>query len=283
MNTNKIVVKNFLKPRSGLYKILFLFIIVFLTVFFVSTRLHTILKSKAQTGLIGHIIDTYWNNIDREQGYTKIFTDIDVEVSPGIKSYYYYALSPYFTNGNNLYTGLQTNGYNGSVWIGKMAIFSVWNVTSGIAERDGWGTTFGGEGTGYSVRIPFNWRKNRTYRLTIYRYSNPKDSNSIWAAKITSVESGKTKRIGRIYVPDSFGQIRSPVTFHERYMGLTDSCNDLEKSKVTFRNTGSYIGKKKVLSKSWWDYYNGMDQCGNMVWKQTLKNGVRSAAGILKP
>jgi hypothetical protein len=189
---------------------------------------------------VGHYDDTTWAGLDDAAGYDDVTVDITVEASPdrakGAKDAYYYSNYVHFTGGTTAYGGLQTNGHDGKKWVGKMLIFSVWNATNGIAEPGGTKTAFSGEGTGYSVRLPFDWSVGTTYRFAMYLDGTAPDGERIWAAKVTDLGSGRETRIGRIFVPRAEGKIRKPITFHERDRGPTESCSDVSRSRVRFTN-----------------------------------------------
>ena len=53
---------------------------------------------------------------------------LTIEVDPGVQSAYYWAHQFGFKNGDGGYMGLQTNGFMQGEWVGKMAIFSIWEA-----------------------------------------------------------------------------------------------------------------------------------------------------------
>ena len=119
-----------------------------------------------------HFTDAVWYT-NNKTGHSEMSVDITVQ-KDDFGDHYFYAHTIYL-NGKNIennepnimYAGFQNKGWSGEGWIEKMAIFSVWGAYEGKKEPNGWGTEFGGEGTGYSVRIPFEWNVGKTYRLTI--------------------------------------------------------------------------------------------------------------------
>ncbi len=237
----------------------------------------------AITGLINpvHLDDTSWN-LTSSQGYDVLSVDMTVEQAPVGSEGYYYALNAIFTSGKNVYGGLQTNGYNGSNWVGKMAIFSIWDVGSGVPESGGQGASFGNEGSGYSVRLPFDWKVNTTYRFTIYLDQDAVSGNRLWGALVTDIAAGQSTRVGRIYAPVSYGKVTRPVTFHERYAGGVTSCNDLGHSRVVFANVMANNGAAKA-SKA--EHYSvaRIPDCAHLLWLEDLNSGYRSTAGASRP
>jgi len=53
---------------------------------------------------------------------------LTIDVDPGMQSTYFWAHSFYFKNEEVGYIGLQTNGLIQGEWVGKMAIFSMWDA-----------------------------------------------------------------------------------------------------------------------------------------------------------
>ncbi len=231
---------------------------------------------------IGHFDDTSWAGLGNSGGYNDISVDVTIDVWNGGSDAYYYSNNASFTNGKNIYGGLQTNGYDGSKWIGKMAIFSIWDVTSGIAEPGGTGVPFGGEGVGYSVRIPYNWSAGVSYRLKIYLDQDAASGNRLWGASITNLANGQTARIGRIYVPVGYGKVSNPVTFHERYTGGTDTCADMSPSQVSFTNMTANSGTVRASS---WNHYvkKSLPECPGNNWFVERTAGYTNGINTTKP
>jgi hypothetical protein len=234
-----------------------------------------------------HFVDTQWH-LNASNEYDSIEVDITPTVEEGTATDgYYFANTVYFRNyqGSNFggaYAGLQTNGYDGSQWVGKMALFSVWDVSTGVPETYGKGTTFGGEGTGFSVRIPYDWQINTSYRLKIYIDQDASSGDRLWGASLTNLTNGVVTRIGRIYVPASRGKIYGPVTFHERYMGPVDDCSAVKKSQVSFTNMTANGGS--VKASSWNHYYIApTPECPGLTWLKESSNGYQSGIATPRP
>ena len=175
-----------------------------------------------------HFTDAEWNT-GVKTDHSEMSVDITVQ-QDDFGDHYFYAHTIYLDGGKNtennepniMYAGFQNKGWSGEEWVGKMAIFSVWGAYEGKKEHNGWGTEFGGEGTGYSVRIPFEWNVGTTYRLTI-KVIDSDEKNNVFAAFLTNLKSRLTKRIGKISVSKNRGLMYSPVSFHEVFMLNNDS------------------------------------------------------------
>lgn len=118
------------------------------------------------------------------------------------------------------YVGLQTDGVRFDGTTGQTAIFSLWNAST--AEGPGCGT-FGGEGEGYSCRIPFRIRTTRAYRLRVERGAAT-EAGQWWKASVRDLMAKKTHAIGRIRVDAAFRSIGHPMNFSE-YFGPQVECD----------------------------------------------------------
>ena len=83
---------------------------------------------------------------------------------------YFWAHQFQLVDGEGGYLGLQTKGNRADGSLGKMAIFSIWDaVEAEGAGPGGFGCVrFGGEGTGWSCRIPYHWVAGHAYRLRVW-------------------------------------------------------------------------------------------------------------------
>ena len=223
-----------------------------------------------------HFTDAQWPT--DKSGYTEMSVDITVQ-EDDFGDYYYYSHTIYLDGRNTennepnvMYAGFQNKGWSGEGWIEKMGIFSVWGAYEGMKEPNGWGTEFGGEGTGYSVRIPFEWNVGTTYRLTI-KVIDSDSKNNIFAAYLTDLKKNLTKRIGRIPVSKNRGLMFSPISFHEVYMlknnTIPNKCSEYSSSIVTFTNARAN-GKK--LSPNIY-HRNGYSKCKSISGSDYIKDG----------
>jgi Domain of unknown function (DUF3472) len=239
---------------------------------------------------VGHYDDTSWSGLDAAGGYDDIEVDIRVDVSTGVgasrndgrNDAYYYSNYVTFANGVGAYGGLQTNGFDGKKWVGKMLIFSIWTANSGIAEPGGTETKFDGEGVGYSVRLPFSWALGTTYRFKMYLEGPAGSGGRLWGASLQDLGTGQTTRIGRILVPVGFGKIRRPITFHERDRGDTPSCSAISPSRVSFSKMTANGGDLKATS-----FKHGrpraLPECPGISWSQDRPGGYTSGVSVPTP
>lgn len=227
-----------------------------------------------------HFTDAQWDTGIKTDHY-EMSVDITVQ-HDDFGDHYFYAHTIYL-DGNNLendepnimYAGFQNKGWNGEEWVGKMAIFSVWGAYEGNKEPNGWGTEFGGEGTGYSVRIPFEWNVGTTYRLVI-KVIDSDEKNNVFAAFLTDLKSDLTQRIGRISVSKDRGLMYSPVSFHEVYWlnnnTVPNKCDGYSSSVVTFTNARA--DGRNLTPEIY--YQNTYSNCKNISGSEYIKNGFKS-------
>lgn len=164
---------------------------------------------------------------------------LTINKEPQPSGYYYWSQMVWFTDGNGAYFGLQTTS------IGKLAIFSVWNATACEPYINSFCVRFTNEGSGYSVRLKYNWQQGHKYSLRIW-YLN----NLWWGFYITDRTTGIETYVGKLKAPTS-AFIRSFALFSE-YYGTVNSCYDVPRAKVTFSdfraNNRSYTAKFAVKS-----------------------------------
>lgn len=226
-----------------------------------------------------HLSDTLWSGAPKK-GFRHTHIDISIDkTSP--QHGYYYAQTAYLNGSNTfneqpnvLYAGIVNRGYNGKEWVGKMAIFSVWGVHSGMIEDNGWGTHFSHEGTGYSVRIPYEWQAGRTYRLEI-KIIGRRSINHIFAAYLTDLSSGIKTRIGRIAIPRNRGVMKQLIAFHELFSFMQqtpETCEELSSSVVTFHNA---VADGMLLSPKPY-HVNTYPSCPGFNRVQPWQNGIKS-------
>ncbi len=148
------------------------------------------------------------------------------EVDPGPRTPWFWAHQFRLVGGDGGYLGLQTWGNLTDRRLERIAIFSIWN---GLAAEGESPVRFGGEGTGWSCRIPYPWVAGRSYRLRVAT-----DERAWWSASVTDEGSGVTRLIGRIRVDEAVtGLDRWSVMWTEHY-GPIARCADLSHSRVVF-------------------------------------------------
>lgn len=151
-----------------------------------------------------------------------------VEAAPPNDSSYFWA-QQFFTSrtvDHGGYFGLQTGGVVGNRNVGKMAIFSIWNATAGEAGPGATAQTFGGEGIGYSVRMPFNWQPGVRYQFVL-----EKDGAFWW--RLTINGGGNSTYLGRIQITQDVPLQPVFVAFTEFFRSL-GSCADLPYVRTAF-------------------------------------------------
>ena len=159
------------------------------------------------------------------EGYRFVEHDLVVEHDPGPGTTYFWAHQFRTEAGEGGYIGLQTRGNRADGSLGKMAIFSFWDTLG--AEGPGV-VRFGGEGVGWSCRIPFLWEPDRSYRLRVGVVDEDRSVRT-WGAWVDGEE------FGRIRAPAGWGRLgRWSVMWTEYYGGPLARCADLPYSKVRF-------------------------------------------------
>ncbi|HVF14490.1 MAG TPA: DUF3472 domain-containing protein [Acidimicrobiales bacterium] len=193
------------------------------------------------------------------------------EVDPGPDSTYFWAHQFRLEGGEGGYIGLQTKGNRADGSLGKMAIFSIWDALG----ADGMGTVrFGGEGTGWSCRIPYLWEAGRAYRLRV-----ASDRPGWWDAAVTDSVTGATSWIGRIQVPEGWGGLGSwSVMWTEYYGGPIRRCEELPHSRVVF---GFPVADDGAIAPDTHEnrYNDGTCENSNIEMVDTDLRGVRHEIG----
>ena len=169
----------------------------------------------------GTYTDWFWPG----KGYSRLEHTLTPEIDPGLRTTYFWAHQFRTEAGEGGYIGLQTWGNRADGSLGKMAIFSFWDTLG--AEGPGV-VRFGGEGVGYSCRIPFFWEAGQSYRLAVEAVDED-PTTLMWAASVDGEE------FGRIRAPATWGRLGAwSVMWTEYYGGPLASCDDLPYSKVVF-------------------------------------------------
>jgi hypothetical protein len=132
---------------------------------------------------------------------------------------YFWSHQVGLVGGEGGYLGLQTEG---SEPTGKIAIFSVW----GAIDADGpeYAAPFGGEGTGMTVRIRYEWAVGRRERLAVRA-----EGDGWWRAEVDG------RPVGRIRVHSRWGGLSpTSIMWTERYAPELRACADLGHSVAWF-------------------------------------------------
>lgn len=169
----------------------------------------------------GTYTDWWWESAS----FSRVEHVLTPEIDPGADTTYFWAQQFRTETGEGGYIGLQTKGNRADGSLGKMAIFSFWDTLA--AEGPGV-VRFGGEGEGWSCRIPFYWEAGRAYRLGVGVVDEDADT-IVWGASVDGQE------FGRILAPARWGRLGHwSVMWTEYYGGPLARCEDLPYSRVTF-------------------------------------------------
>ncbi len=154
---------------------------------------------------------TTWTWPPTTAGYTEFGWELEPRTDPSPVGYFW-SHQVALLGGQAAYLGLQTQG---SEPTGKIAIFSVW----GAIDADGPGVagSFGGEGTGMTVRIRYLWAPGRREWLALQA-----EGGGWWRADVGG------RLVGRIRVDPAWGGLASTsIMWTERYAPPLSRCADL--------------------------------------------------------
>lgn len=153
------------------------------------------------------------------------------ENDPGPDTTYFWAHQFQLEWGQGGYVGLQTKGNRADGSLGKMAIFSLWDATG--AEGPGV-VRFGGEGEGWSARLPLLWRAGHRYRMRIEAGEDTAEGRW-WAATVADLDEGEDHGIGRLRAAPGWQRLSSwSVMWTEYYGPPLRTCRDLAPVRATF-------------------------------------------------
>jgi hypothetical protein len=132
------------------------------------------------------------------------------------------------------YFGLQTNGSGPQGQpLGDTVLFSCWDANAADPAPGSLAGTFGGEGTGYTVRRSFPIRTDRFYRLRIWRLST-EAAGHWWGAWIMDTKNGHETFLGSIRTDPAHATIngQSLENFSEYFGQAQPTCDDVPVSTV---------------------------------------------------
>jgi hypothetical protein len=143
--------------------------------------------------------------------------------------------APYFWShqfhsqfGDGGFVGLQDGSFPNHT---KIALFSVWAADG---AEGGTCRTFSGEGDGWTCRIdPYNWVAGRRYIVSV-RIEPSSTSGAWYVASITDTKTRATSSIGRIHVPDGWGQLQGWVSWTEYFGARPSACSKYPRTGVRF-------------------------------------------------
>src|SRR5262245_443796 len=126
---------------------------------------------------------TTWSWPPTRAGYSEMRWEVEPRTDPTPVGYFW-SHQGGLLGGEAAYFGVQTMGWEPT---GKIAIFSVWQAVD--AEGPEHAAPFGGEGTGMTVRIRYDWVPGRRARLALHA-----EGDGWWRAEIDD------RLVGRIRV-----------------------------------------------------------------------------------
>jgi len=166
---------------------------------------------------------------DGRPGFAAFEHTLVPEIDPGPAATYFWAHQFGLEGGEGGYLGLQTRGNRVDGSLGKLAIFSLWDATGAEAApaAPGGVVRFGGEGTGWSARIPYLWTAGTSYRLRVAR-GDVTPEGTWWSASVVDVDAGAESQIGRLRAAPGWGGLRAwSVMWTEYYGPPLRHCSDL--------------------------------------------------------
>lgn len=169
-------------------------------------------------------VSYYWD----DQDFVDMEFFITIEEDPGIDNPVFWAHQFWFEGGDGGYIGIQTNGYISGP-VGNMLIFSIWDAENGFAGDGATCLAFGGEGVGWSCRLPLDWVEDHKYHLRV-----SSEGNSWWGAQVKDLVTNDEYYIGRIKVPSEWGMLSGGSLNFTEYYGSIPTCADIDYSIVTF-------------------------------------------------
>jgi uncharacterized protein DUF3472 len=195
-----------------------------------------LLRRRPRVWPTGTYTDWHWPAAPR--GYTRFDWELCPQTDPSPVGYFW-SHQFWLVGGEAGYVGLQTQG---SEPTGKIAIFSVWQATG--ADGPSYVAPFSGEGSGFSVRIPFEWRVGEVCRLTVGAAGGGR-----WTAWVAHEGESTPLTIGTISVPPRWGGLRDQsVMWTERYAGILASCADLGHAVARFSTPVADGGRVRPVS-----------------------------------
>ncbi|NKC16484.1 MAG: DUF3472 domain-containing protein [Gammaproteobacteria bacterium] len=177
---------------------------------------------------------TYWNG--QQKGFYNLDTFLTINKAPTGKSYYFWAQQFWFDGGDGGYMGLQT-GANLGGKEQKIAIFSIWKALDAKKGdgRDAFAGTFGGEGTGYSCKIAYDWQEGTEYRLRLWEIADARKPTEPewWGAWVMNMKTKQETFIGQIQVPADWKWMTSSTNFFVEYYLSVSACDQTPYAKAT--------------------------------------------------
>jgi hypothetical protein len=130
------------------------------------------------------------------------------------------------------YGGIQDNGYLAdNRTVSDLAIFSIWNAKSAVPGEGAGCLAFGGEGIGYSCRIPIILEAGNKYEIS-FGVDKARGPNW-WISYISDLKLGTKKVIGSIEITSSDARATNWNNFIE-YWGQAVPCDEVAPASAKF-------------------------------------------------
>ncbi len=170
---------------------------------------------------------TTWTWPPAPSGYAEMRWVVEPRTDPSPVGYFW-SHQVGLVGGEAAYLGLQTQGWEPK---GKIAIFSVWGALD--AEGPGYAAPFSGEGSGMTVRIPYEWAPGRPERLALLA-----EGGGWWRGEVGD------RIVGRIKVDGRWGGLApTSIMWTERYAPPLRTCAEIGHAAAWF---GSPLGDGDV-------------------------------------
>ena len=141
--------------------------------------------------------------------------------------------------------------------LSDLAIFSIWDAIKAIPGDSNAGcVVFGGEGTGYSCRVPINLIAGHSYKLTFGVDQNR--GLYWWQATVEDLATSNIQIIGSIQTKQADLQASNWNNFIE-YWGPDIPCDSVGPATAKFSNPASSNAEVNV---NFWKFSKPKNQCG---------------------
>jgi len=195
---------------------------------------------------------------------------------------YYWAHQYSFVGGETAYMGLQT-AVDGQGAPTKIALFSIWGAKNAESAPNGTSGAFGHEGSGWSCRIPYNWQKNRQYRVRVWDLGKDEanEEEHWWGAWVQDVATGEEALIGKILVPSSYKRLANNSLDFVEYYGNQDQqrhpCSMIQYTKTTYDFPAMNNGTVQPINVS----YHAYGECKSVAQiNQTGPSSYQAETGL---
>lgn len=155
------------------------------------------------------------------------------------------------------YGGIQNQGILANGKLSDLAIFSIWNAVQAIPGDSNAGcVVFGGEGIGYSCRVPIDLVAGHSYKLT---FGVDQDRGlDWWRATVEDLTVGNIQILGSIQAKQANLYATNWNNFIE-YWGPDIPCNSVGPATAKFSNP---ISSNSAINVKFWKFTKPTNQCG---------------------